>query len=124
MKNKCLIISLKYHAGHRSHIVATYRLFNDLGYDSYLHINTNFLSNVEDCDFNTCNKIGFGDYNRYKLVVVLFPSFKNNCELSCAKFMCCLIFSDNSSGCSNAHSKIWVSSTIGLFMLCVPLFVN
>ena len=81
MKNKCLIISLKYHAGHWSHIVATYRLFNDLGYDSYLHINTNFLSNVEDCDFNTCNKIGFGDYNRYKLVVVLFPSLKNTWEL-------------------------------------------
>jgi glycosyltransferase involved in cell wall biosynthesis len=87
MKDKCLVISLKYHAGHWSHIVATYSLFNDLGYDAYLFVNKQFLLNKERNEFNICNRISYLDYTRYKVVVVLFPDVRNTWKLCKFKFL-------------------------------------
>lgn len=81
MKDKCLIISLKYHAGHWSHVVATYSLFNDLGYDSYLLVNTQFVLNKDSYKFRIKNSLSFLDYKSYKIVIVLFPDVRNTWEL-------------------------------------------
>ena len=81
MKDKCLIVSLKYHAGHWSHIVATYSLFNELGYDTYLHVNREFVSSKVGDEFRICNNLTLSDYKRYKTVIVLFPNVKNTWEI-------------------------------------------
>ena len=81
MNRKCLIISLKYHAGHWSHIVATYSLFEDLGYDSCILVNEQFVTDKLKSDYRVCENLNFVDYRLYDIVIVLFPYFKNTLQL-------------------------------------------
>lgn len=86
MKEKCLIISRKFHGGHWSHISAMYSLFNDLGYDTYLYVNEQFLNNEEEFVVKSRKKLNLSDYREFKLVVVLFPDFANSWNLIKFKF--------------------------------------
>jgi hypothetical protein len=76
-RKKCLIISLKYHAGHWSHVVATYSLFTDLGYDTYLFVNEQFFTDKFKTDYRVCEKLKLIDYRIFDTVIVLFPHLKN-----------------------------------------------
>lgn len=76
MSSKCLIVSHKYHAGHWSHIAATYSLFTDLGFSSYLNVNKRF-SSKKNIDYNFCHHLCFNEIKDYKVVILLFPNIKN-----------------------------------------------
>jgi len=77
-----LIVSLNFNPGHFSHLVANYRLFEELGYEPYLYINSSF--NRMD-DANEFRKINTSDQHRelgpVSIAVFWFPSVRNIGEI-------------------------------------------
>lgn len=71
---KALIVSFKFHPGHISHLIASYKQFEDLGYESW------FLINKKSVVFLERNKYNIIDNNcriRPDVVLFLFPHPKN-----------------------------------------------
>ena len=81
MSQKALIISLKYHPGHFSHLIAYYSLLKDIGYNSHLYINKKFANLDIDSSYNKIYDISILDYKKFDIVIFLFPSFKNILEI-------------------------------------------
>ena len=81
MPQKVLIVSLKYHPGHYSHLIAYYSLLQDLGYDSYLLINNKFADLDKESAYNKLYNMPISNYKKFYLVIFLFPSLKNILEI-------------------------------------------
>lgn len=78
---KAAVISLKYHPGHYSHLISTYLLCNNLGYDSVLLM----AKNLDNFDINDVykkkNNFIFHDYKDCSVAFFLFPSQWNIYEI-------------------------------------------
>ena len=81
MSKKALIVSLKYHPGHYSHLIAYYLLLKEVGYESTLYVNKNFAKLDVDDAFNKLYKMTWLSYQKFDCVVFLFPSIKNILEI-------------------------------------------
>lgn len=86
MNKKCLIVSLKFHAGHWSHIMATNSILKELGYDCDLYVNKEFSRQRDAIDLNFCDDLSIFKYKSYDNVIVLFPNIKNLWVLCKFKF--------------------------------------
>ncbi len=64
-----------------------YGLFYDLGYDTYLYVNRQFLKNEEQFVVKSRKKLNLNDYKDFKLVVVLFPDLNNTWNIIKFKFL-------------------------------------
>ncbi len=75
MKNKALIVSLNFHPGHVSHMVASYRQFEELGYESVYCVNERFVPYLpKDSRIRVYGK---ETVEKVSVAVFLFPSHKN-----------------------------------------------
>ena len=70
-----LIISLNFHPGHVSHLVASYKQCEDLGYDSVYLVNESFCSYLPE-DSCVC-RYKIDELPQADLAVFLFPSLNN-----------------------------------------------
>jgi hypothetical protein len=75
---KALIISLNFNPGHFSHLVANYKLLEDLGFTSYLYIHPQFNQMDEENEFRKINyPAGLSQIQSIRVVIFWFPSLKN-----------------------------------------------
>jgi hypothetical protein len=77
-----LIISLNFHPGHFSHLVANYKLYRDCGFTSYLYVNKLFNHMDKKNEFNKINSPK--EFRKIKTIdtaVFWFPSLKNIIEI-------------------------------------------
>lgn len=82
MVNKnAVVISLKFHAGHYSHLVAAYSLLTDIGYSPILYINNRFNNFDTKVLYSKTNRLFLNDYRKSDLVLFMFPSYKNILEM-------------------------------------------
>ena len=72
---KALIISLNFHPGHVSHMIASYKQCTELGYESFYFVDENF-ENFLPADSKIL-KNGVDKYPDVDLAIFLFPSQKN-----------------------------------------------
>lgn len=75
--SKIAIISLKYHPGHYSHLIASYQLLESCGFNCVLYVNKKFNSLDSSNYFNKVNKIQINEYKDYKFAIFWFPSIRN-----------------------------------------------
>lgn len=79
MKKISLVVSLNFNPGHVSHLVASYRQMEELGYDSIYYVNDSFSSFLPPNErFVTESK---GNAPKANVVIFLFPSQKNILEI-------------------------------------------
>lgn len=84
---KALIVSLKFNPGHFSHLIANYKLLEELGYTSYLYVNPEFNKFDEQNNYSKINKFAELDsYQDIGVIVFWFPSFRNITEIIKARF--------------------------------------
>jgi hypothetical protein len=77
-----LIVSLNFNPGHFSHLIANYKLFEDVGYKPYLYVNKSFNKMDENEEYNKINK--YQELTKLKsveLAVFWFPSLFNIFEI-------------------------------------------
>ena len=73
--NTALIISLNFHPGHVSHMVASYKQMEELGYESVYYVAENFLAYLP-ADSRVC-VYGKDTLPKVEIALFLFPSQKN-----------------------------------------------
>lgn len=78
---KALVVSLKFNPGHFSHLVANYRLFEQLGYSPYLFINPAFNKMDVGNNFNKISNLKELNDSDINVAVFWFPSLKNILEI-------------------------------------------
>ncbi len=72
---KALVISLNFNPGHVSHMVASYRQLEELGYDSQLYVDAAFIPFLpKSCRYCVYGKDKIPEVS---VAIVLFPSQKN-----------------------------------------------
>lgn len=79
---QALIVSLRFHPGHFSHLIANYNLFLDCGFTPYLYVNKLFNKMDKNNTYNIINNSK--DINKLKninIAVFWFPSLKNIFEI-------------------------------------------
>lgn len=78
-----LIVSLRYNPGHFSHLVATYKLFEEIGYTPYLYVNRRFEKMDEKCEYKkyTSGSDLYKKLGTIDVAVFWFPSIKNIVEI-------------------------------------------
>lgn len=77
-----LVISLNFHPGHFSHLVANYRLFEDSGYTAHLYVNKTFNKMDEKKVFSKLNYPSeLKKLKNIDVAVFWFPSLKNIIEI-------------------------------------------
>lgn len=82
-----LIISLKFHPGHFSHLIANYKLFSENNFQSYLYVNEKFNKMDEENNFNKINdKNGLKGLGHVDVAVFWFPSLNNIWEMFRLRF--------------------------------------
>ncbi len=72
---KAIIISLNFHPGHVSHMVASYKQCQDLGYKTIFYVNPIFYNYLPKG--STICKAGLDKRPKVDLAIFLFPSQKN-----------------------------------------------
>lgn len=77
---KAIIVSLKFHPGHISHLIASYKQFRELGYDTYFFVHAEFAKYLSDYKDNVLI------YRKDKLQNIsislfLFPAINNIIEM-------------------------------------------
>lgn len=73
-ENRCLIVSLNFNPGHVSHLVASYRQAEELGYEPWLYVNEGFLSFLPgQCRVMTDRE----PLPHAAFAIITFPSIKN-----------------------------------------------
>ena len=70
---KALIVSLKFNPGHVSHMIASYKQCEELGYESTYYIALEFVNFLPK---NSRCMIDFDLSTKFDLVIFLFPSCK------------------------------------------------
>lgn len=77
-----MVVSLNFHPGHFSHLVANYKLFEDLGFTSYLYVNKTFNQMDEMNEFKKLNTPkDLAKLKNINVAVFWFPSLKNIVEI-------------------------------------------
>ena len=77
-----LIVSLNFHPGHFSHLVANYKLFEDAGLVSHLYVNKLFNKMDENKEYRKLNSSSeFDKLKDIGVAVFWFPSLKNILEI-------------------------------------------
>ena len=80
---RAYIISLNFNPGHVSHMVAYYRQYEELGYESWLYIDKGFTEFIPaDCRYIV---YGMNKPEACSLAVFMFPSYKNLLEIRSLK---------------------------------------
>lgn len=78
MKLLTLSVSLNYNPGHFSHLAASYRMFEDLGFESVLYINPLFDQMDDRNEFQKIHSLkDLYDGDTVKRAIFWFPSIKN-----------------------------------------------
>lgn len=76
---RALIISLKFHPGHISHLVASYKQCQELGYDTFYYVNRKFVEYLpQDSNIIVFKK---GKPKNIDLAIFLFPNIHNAIEM-------------------------------------------
>ena len=75
MCKKSLIISLNYNPGHFSHLIANYKLLEEIGYEPTLYIHDSFNKMDALNEFRKINNISKTD--EIEVAIFWFPSLKN-----------------------------------------------
>lgn len=75
------IVSLKFNAGHFSHLIANYSLIESIGMKCDLFVNERFNFLDPGLIYNKVNEISFQSYNNYCCAIFWFPSHKNIWEI-------------------------------------------
>ena len=84
---KAITISLNFNPGHFSHLMASYKLLEDCGYESYLYINPRFNQFDENNEFRKINTPAqLAQLSEIKIAVFWFPSIRNIWEAIRFKF--------------------------------------
>jgi len=78
---KIIIISLKYHPGHYSHIIAFNSLFNEIGLKCSLIINKEFKKLDPSISISSFNDLLLKDDVNLDFTLFLFPTFRNIVEI-------------------------------------------
>ncbi len=88
-----LIVSLKFNPGHFSHLVANYKLFEKLGFTSYLYVNKLFNKMDEKNEFKKLNSAceikkitQINKLEKIDYAMFWFPSLQNLVEMIRLKF--------------------------------------
>jgi hypothetical protein len=85
---KALIVSLRFHPGHYSHLLANYNLFLDSGFTPYLYVNRSFKKMDNISYINTIyNSRDVRKLNNINIVVFWFPSIRNVFEIIRFRFI-------------------------------------
>jgi hypothetical protein len=80
---RAYIISLNFNPGHVSHMVAYYRQYEELGYESWMYIDKGFTEFIPaDCRYIV---YGMNKPEECSLAVFMFPSYKNLLEIKSLK---------------------------------------
>ena len=73
--DKALVISLNFNPGHVSHLIASYRQLEELGYESQLFVDAAFIPFLpKNCRYCVYGK---DKIPQVSVAIVLFPSQKN-----------------------------------------------
>lgn len=80
------IISLKFNAGHFSHLTANYTLISNLHRNCILYVNHKFNDLDKDSKYRICNSLSIQDYSDVSCAIFWFPSWKNIFEIVKFKF--------------------------------------
>lgn len=84
---KALIVSLKFHPGHFSHLIANYKLFSEKNFDTYLYVDPLFNKMDEKEHFQKINSPKeFKKFEKIDVAVFWFPSLKNILEMFRLRF--------------------------------------
>lgn len=89
-----LVVSLKYNPGHFSHLIATYNLFEEIGYKPYLFINKSFEQMDEKNQYTKVYQLSDLEDKVVETAVFWFPSLKNIIQMIRLKmgYKCKLIY--------------------------------
>lgn len=75
---KAITISLNFNPGHFSHLIASCKLLEECGYESYLYINSRFNEFDENNQFRKINTPAqLSQLSEIKIAVFWFPSIRN-----------------------------------------------
>lgn len=83
-----LITSLKFHPGHFSHLVANYRMFEELGYKPILYVHPSFGTMDPENKYVKINSLTGISRTDVKVAVFWFPSLKNIVEIFRLRTFC------------------------------------
>lgn len=78
---KAAIISLKFHPGHYSHLIANYHLLRQCDVECVLYVNTKFNDLDTTSSINKVNNLFLSDYKEYDFAFFWFPSHLNLLEI-------------------------------------------
>jgi hypothetical protein len=79
---KALIVSLRFHPGHFSHLIANYNLFLYCGFTPYLYVNKSFNQMDKNNKYHRINNSGeFSKLKNIDIAVFWFPSLMNIIEI-------------------------------------------
>lgn len=81
MEKKAIIVSLKFHPGHVSHMIACYKQCEELGYSSYYYVDPRFLEFIPDVDPSRVYAYGKDIPTECHVSLFLFPSSRNLREM-------------------------------------------
>lgn len=77
-----ILVSLNFHPGHFSHLIANYKLFEGLGFTSYLYVNKTFNQMDETNEFRKLNSPNeLKKLSKIDAAVFWFPSLGNIVEI-------------------------------------------
>ncbi len=83
---KTVIISLNFNPGHFSHLIANYKLYQDLGEDPVLYVDSQFIKMDENGAYEKITSLSEIDGGKVKNSVFWFPSLKNIGEIIKLKY--------------------------------------
>lgn len=125
-----LVVSLKFNPGHFSHLVANYKLFEDLGYEPCLLVNEAFKTMDEENRLHKICSLSEIDEKYIKTTVFWFPSLKNisHAILLKARFKSQIVYvyHEPFDSIANYHKggfgplkifRVWLINLVNLFIL-------
>lgn len=78
---KAIVVSLKFNPGHVSHMIASYKQLNELGYETFFYISKKFLEFLPSDFSNKCILWGDETPKDISVAFFLFPSHFNIYEI-------------------------------------------
>lgn len=81
MEKKAVIVSLKFHPGHVSHLIASYKQCEELGYSAYYYVDPKFIEFIPGVSDSRIYKYGKDMPAECQVSLFLFPSPRNLREM-------------------------------------------
>ena len=78
---KAIVVSLKFNPGHVSHMIASFKQLNELGYDTYFYINEKFVDFLPNDLLKYVKIYGKNNLDEVNLAIFLFPALYNIIEI-------------------------------------------